>query len=279
MTTTLRPTGPLQTSADGARSRHYEVCVNSRPVGTAHIETVPDFGTGVGRITSLRIDEADRRRGRGTVAALAAEEVLRGWGCDQVTVSVPADAEPARQLTTALGYVERSRNMFKTLPSEPPALPADVTVRPLAQAEYDAWRQEEAVSFAQSWLDRGFTAEQARAKAEASERKFLPEGLATPHTWISHLLHDGEPVGLLWVGRHEVAPGDTAPFVFDVEVVEEERGKGYGRTLMKLAERIALQAGDNRIGLHVFTGNTPALRLYESLGYRTTSLYTYKQLL
>ncbi|MEU8892085.1 GNAT family N-acetyltransferase [Streptomyces sp. NPDC048442] len=279
MTTTLRPTGPLRTSADGARSRHYEVCVNSRPVGTAHIETVPDFGTKVGRITSLRIDEADRRRGRGTVAALAAEEVLRGWGCDQVTVSVPADAEPARQLVTALGYVERSRNMVKTLPSQPPALPADVTVRPLSQAEYDAWRQKESVSFAQSWLDRGLSAEQARAKSEASERKFLPGGLATPHTWISHLLHDGESVGLLWVGRHEIQPGEWAAFVYDVEVVEEQRGRGYGRALMALAERIALQVGETRLGLHVFTGNTPALRLYESLGFRTTSLYTYKQLL
>ncbi|MFI0983263.1 GNAT family N-acetyltransferase [Streptomyces sp. NPDC021093] len=279
MTTTLRPTGPLQLSDKGARSRHYEVCVNSRPVGTAHIETVPDFGTKVGRITALRIDEADRRRGRGTVAALAAEEVLRGWGCDQVTVSVPADAEPARQLATALGYVERSRNMLKTLPSEPPALPARGTVRPLTQSEYDAWRLKETASFAQSWLDQGFTAEQARAKSEASERNFLPAGLATPHTWISHLLHDGAPVGLLWLGRHEIAPGERVAFVFDVEVVEEQRGRGYGRALMTLAERIALRAGDTRIGLHVFAGNTPALRLYESLGYRTTSLYTYKQLL
>jgi ribosomal protein S18 acetylase RimI-like enzyme len=279
MTTTLRPTGPLQTSADGARSRHYEVCVNSRPVGTAHIETLADFGAKVGRIKSLRIDEADRRRGRGTVAALAAEEVLRGWGCDHVSVSVPADAEPALRMATALGYVERSRNMLKDLPPEPPALPAHVTVRPLAQAEYDAWRREEALSFAQSWIDRGVPVEQARVKAEASERKFLPDGLATPHTWINRLLHDGEPAGLLWVARHEMEPGEWAAFVFNVEVVEEQRGKGYGRALMVLAERIALQAGETRIGLHVFADNAPALRLYESLGYRTTFVYAIKQLL
>lgn len=279
MTTTLRPTGPLQTSDDGARSRHYEVCVNSRPVGTVHIETLADFGSKVGRIKSLWIDEADRRRGRGTVAALAAEEVLRGWGCNEVSVSVPADAGPALRMATVLGYVERSRNMLKDLPPEPPALPPHVMVRPLAQAEYETWRREEEASFAQSWIDRGVPVEQARLKARASERRFLPGGLATPHTWINRLLHEDEPAGLLWVARHEIEPGEWAAFVFNVEVVEEQRGRGYGRALMTLAERIALQAGETRIGLHVFADNTPALRLYESLGYRTTTLYTVKQLL
>ncbi|MFJ6699668.1 GNAT family N-acetyltransferase [Streptomyces sp. NPDC091272] len=279
MTTTLRPTGPLRTSTDGARSRDYEVCVNSRPVGTAQLATEPDFGNKVGRISALRIDEADRRRGRGTVAVLAAEEVLRGWGCDQVAVSLPADTEPALRMATALGYVERSRNMLKELHPEPPALPAHVSARPVTPAEYDAWRRKEAVSFAQSWIDRGVSAEQARAKAAASERKFLPGGLATPHTWISHLLHDGAPVGLLWVGRNEIEPGRWTAFVYDVEVVEGERGKGYGRALMTLAERTARQAGDRRLALHVFTSNTPARSLYESLGYRTTSFNSYKQLL
>lgn len=279
MTTTLRPTGPLQRSAEGARSRHYEVCVNSRPVGLVHLATVPDFGTEVGLIQSLRIDEADRRRGRGTVAALAAEEVLRGWGCDQVTLAVPADAEPALRLATALGYLERSRNMFKDLPAEPPVLPPRLADRPVTQAEYDAWRRQESASFAQNWIERGVPAEQARAKAEASERRFLPGGLATPHTWVSHLLRDGEPVGLLWLGRYESEPGEGVAFVYDVEVTEGERGKGYGRALMALAERIARDAGETRIGLHVFAGNTPALRLYASLGYRTTVVNSYKHLL
>jgi ribosomal protein S18 acetylase RimI-like enzyme len=279
MTTTLRPTGPLRTSADGARSRTYDVCVNSRPVGTAEIETVPDFGTRTGRIRSLRIDEADRRRGRGTVAALAAEEVLRGWGCDQVLVSVPADAAPAVRMVTALGYLERSRNMIKDLPAEPPALPAHVSARPMTQQEYEVWRRHSSEGYAQSWRDQGATAEQARAKAEASHRTLLPDGLATPHTWINHLVHHGEPVGFLWVGRHEIEPGEPVAFVYDVEVAEGQRGRGYGRALMIFAERIALRVGETRMGLHVFTGNTPALRLYESLGYRTTHLNSFKRLL
>ncbi|MCZ9341212.1 GNAT family N-acetyltransferase, partial [Streptomyces sp. TRM76130] len=107
MTTTLRPTEPLQRAADGTLSRRYQVCVNSRPVGAVHLGTSPAFGDSVAVIHDLRVDEGDRRRGRATVAALAAEEVARGWGCGQLTVTVPADAEAALRLVEALGYTPR----------------------------------------------------------------------------------------------------------------------------------------------------------------------------
>lgn len=124
MTTTLRPTEPLQREADGTRSRRYQVCVNSRPVGVIHLGTSPDFGDSVARILDLRIDEPDRRRGRGTVAALAAEEVVRGWSCTRIEASVPAEAEAALKVATALGYVVRHRHMEKPLGDTPPELPA-----------------------------------------------------------------------------------------------------------------------------------------------------------
>ncbi|MGB8945842.1 MAG: GNAT family N-acetyltransferase, partial [Streptomyces sp.] len=87
MTTTLRPTGPLQQSADGAKSRTYEVRVNSRPVGGIELATHPVFGPGVAEMRDLSIKEPDRRRGRATVAVLAAEEVARGWGCERIEVA------------------------------------------------------------------------------------------------------------------------------------------------------------------------------------------------
>src|SRR3954471_13929870 len=103
MTTTLRPTEPLQLADDGTRSRRYQVCVNSRPVGAIHLGTSPAFGDTVARILDLRIQEPDRRRGRATVAALAAEEVARGWGCRQIETGLPAGAEPALRLFETLG--------------------------------------------------------------------------------------------------------------------------------------------------------------------------------
>lgn len=279
MTTTLRPTGPLQHEADGARSRSYEVCVNSRPVGTIEIATYPALSATAGTIRSLHIDEADRRRGRGTVAALAAEEVLRGWGCTQVRVCVPPEAAPATRLATALGYTERSRNMIKELPEQPPALPAHVEGRPMTEAEFQPWLATAIETYAQSWLERGVPADDARAKSQADYRSILPDGLASPGTRISVLVQQGVAVGHLFVGRREVRPGEIGAFVYDVEVAEGQRGQGHGRSLMLLAEHVALDAGLRLLGLHVFADNTPAVRLYESLGYGTTAVNSFKQLL
>ncbi|MFF3246010.1 GNAT family N-acetyltransferase [Streptomyces sp. NPDC002870] len=279
MTTTLRPTGPLQHETDGARSRSYEVCVNSRPVGTIEIATYPALSATAGTIRSLHIDEADRRRGRGTVAALAAEEVLRGWGCTQVRVCVPPEAAAATRLATALGYTERSRNMIKELPEQPPALPAHVEGRPMTEAEFQPWLATAIETYAQSWRERGVPADDARAKSQADYRSILPDGLASPGTRISVLVQEGVAVGHLFVGRREVRPGEIGAFVYDVEVAEGQRGQGHGRSLMLLAEHVALDAGLRLLGLHVFADNTPAVRLYESLGYGTTAVNSFKQLL
>ncbi|MFH9724784.1 GNAT family N-acetyltransferase [Streptomyces sp. NPDC017254] len=278
MTTTLRPAEPLQQTPDGGRSRTYDVCVNSRRVGSVHLSTDPGFGAASGVIGLLRVDEPDRGRGRGTVAALASEEVLRGWGCAEVQISVPAEAAAALRMARSLGYTERSRNMVKELPDEPPALPEGVEVRPMAEAEYVVWQARAKAAFAQSWIDRGVPEDQARAKSESSYTKHLPEGLATPGAAIHVVVRDGRPAGHLWTGRIELEPGRWAAFVYDIEVDEGQRGHGYGRALMLLAERVAREAGENLLGLHVFAGNTPAIRLYESLGYRTTHVNSAKEL-
>ncbi|MFJ1842544.1 MULTISPECIES: GNAT family N-acetyltransferase [unclassified Streptomyces] len=270
MTTTLRPTGPIQQGADGVKNRAYDVCDNGRPVGAVEIGTDPGFGAQAGVLRSLRIDETRRRRGRGTIAVLAAEEVLRGWGCTQVTAAVRADETAAQGLATALGYAERSRNMVKQLPQAPPGLPDGVVGRPMTDDEFMHWERDAITAYAQTWIARGVPAEQAMRKAETSHALNLPDGLATEGAHLHVLVHEGEDVGHVWVARFEMHPGMLVGYVFDVEVREEFRGRGYGRALMLQAERIALEAGDDRIGLHVLASNTPALRLYESLGYRTT---------
>ncbi|MFI2371435.1 GNAT family N-acetyltransferase [Streptomyces sp. NPDC018833] len=279
MTTTLRPTGPIQRDDSGAAARAYDVCVNGRPVGSVRLATAPGADLSVGCVRSLSIDEAERRRGRGTVAALAAEEVLRGWGCTEVRTSVPIEAAAALRLTSALGYTERGRNMLKELPAEPPALPDGVQGRPMSEAEFDAWRAGAVTQYVQDWITRGVPRDDALARSEALHRDLLPDGLATPGAELRCMLAGGTVVGHVWVAQRELRPGEQGAYVFDVEVAEEYRGRGYGRALMLLAERIALDAGDTLIGLHVIAGNTRALSLYDSLGYRTTHRNFVKQLL
>lgn len=270
MTTTLRPSGPLQQGVDGARARHYDVCDNGRPVGAVAISTDEAFGATAGVLRSLSVEEPRRRRGRGTVAALAAEEVLRAWGCTRVRVEVPADNDPARGLAATLGYTERSRNMVKDLGPDTAPLPGGITSRAMSEEEFALWRQHAVRAYAQGWADRAVPPEQARLKSEADHAALLPEGLATEGVSFRVLVHGGETVGHVWVARQELPTGGPAGFVFDVEVREEHRGRGHGRTLMLLAEDVTRAWGADRLGLHVFTSNTPALRLYEALGYATT---------
>ncbi|CAM5374478.1 N-acetyltransferase [Streptomyces avidinii] len=273
MTTTLRPSGPLQQSTSGARSRPYEIRVNSRRVGALLLASDTPFGPTVAEIRDLAVEEPDRRRGRATVAALAAEEVLRGWGCRRVRISVPAGSPGGLRMALSLGYAEYSRNMAKELAAEPPALSEGVTGRAMTEAEYAVWLAEARESYARGWVDRGMSPEAARAKSEADHASQLPLGPATPGVSLAVLEAGGVRVGTVWTS----ARGEDS-YVFDVAVAEEHRGRGHGRDLMRLAERTALAAGHRVLALHVFSDNTPALRLYESLGYRTTDFNYAKDL-
>ncbi|MGW0798438.1 GNAT family N-acetyltransferase [Streptomyces sp. NPDC002692] len=274
MTTTLRPTEPLQRGGGGALSRRYQVCVNSRPVGGIHLSTHPEYGPSVARIGELRVDEPDRGRGRGTVAALAAEEVARSWGCRRVETAVPGDAPAALRLATTLGYVLSNRNMTKRLAGPPPGLPAGGVARPMTEAEYAPWLAREREAFAGVLMEWGVPEAEAYAKTDQGHARFLPDGLAGENALITVLEQDGVPVGTLWVGLWP----DTA-YVLGVETADGHRGRGHGRSLMRVAEAQALSAGRDRIGLNVFAGNAPAEKLYESLGYTTNTYHLYKNLL
>ncbi|WP_330451811.1 MULTISPECIES: GNAT family N-acetyltransferase [unclassified Streptomyces] len=278
MTTTLRPSGPIQPGADGAQRRAYDVCDNGRPVGSVTLTLEPGAGGATGAVKDLRIDEAVRRRGRGTIAALAAEEILRGWGCTQVFTEVAAGDTAGQRMADALGYTERSRHMLKTLPEQQPVLPAGLTGRPMTPEEFAVWEGEAVAEYAESLISRGFPRERALEMSRTSHARYLPDGLATEGARMEILFREGEAVGHIWVSPFEMHPGLRVAYVFDVEVREAFRGRGHGRALMLQAERIALAAGETRIGLHVVTANTSALRLYESLGYVLTKSYPAKPL-
>ncbi|MFC7217809.1 GNAT family N-acetyltransferase [Streptomyces polyrhachis] len=272
MTTTIRPTGPERTGADGGRARDFEVCVNGRPVGAVEVRADAERG---GRISGLRIDEGDRRRGRATVAALAAEEVLRGWGCRGVRISVPAGAAAALRLAAALGYTETNRHLEKRL-GRPPELPAGSVPRPITEIEFPAWRETSAAVYVEEAVARGASREAEVRDTERYLAAQLPQGAATPTASLRILTHDGVDVGYLWVAL--TCPGKPGGWVNDVEVRPAHRGRGHGRTLMLTAERDCLAAGTGILGLNVFADNTPALRLYESLGYAPTAFHLAKPL-
>jgi GNAT superfamily N-acetyltransferase len=281
MTTTLRPDGPEEALPGGGRSRRYAVCVNGRPVGGVRLGARPGPVAPVGSIGDLRIDAEGRRRGRGTVAVLAGEEVLRSWGCSRVEAAVPdgPGERAALGLAAALGYRVTSRKMAKRLPEVPPELPPGRTARPLGGDEFPAWRAESTAGYEASLRAAGYAAADARARAEEDTARLVPDRHDSPDHVLRRLLAGDRVVGTLWVTLDRAADPDgrRMAWVSEVEVADGERGRGHGRALMLLAERECLAAGVRDLGLNVFADNAPANALYRSLGYRTfrTSLLKY----
>ncbi len=271
MTTTLRPAGPEEFLLDGGRGRDWLVCANGRPVGAVRTTARP-LGSGwTGRIERLEIAPEGRRCGRGTVAALAAEEVLRGWGCHRAEVTVPVEAPSALALALALGYAETNRKLVKRI-GQPPLPAAELTIRQIGPERFPQWLEEAKATYREHLVRAGLSELQARDTCEADHTHLLTAGHATPGVALRQLLCGADPVGSFWLSLREGALPDGRPlaWVMTVEVHPTRRGHGYGRELMLAAERACLAAGVHDLGLNVYTANHVAIALYDSLGYRPT---------
>ena len=119
-------------------------------------------------------------------------------------------------------------------------------------------------------------AEEAAAKSTTA---FFPDGApAEGHSlFIGREVETGERAGVLWLFERKTASG-TSVFIYDVEVEQDRRAKGWGRELMAYAEQWAGQRGAFEIALNVFGGNTVARGLYSSLGYSERSVAMAKPL-
>ncbi|WP_327065737.1 GNAT family N-acetyltransferase [Kitasatospora sp. NBC_01302] len=279
MTTTLRPAGPETATPDGGADRRWLICANGRPVGTVRTVARRYGSYRVGRIEELAVTDGPRR-GRGTVAVLAAEEVLRAWGCHRAEVTVPVEARPAHALALALGYVETNLHLLKRI-GRPAPLRSGLTIRPIGPAEYPDWLAATQAEFQAQLRGAGFSADQAVQRCAAEHTRLLLQGHATPGVALRRLLLDERPLGSLWLALDNGRLSDGSPlaWVMTIEVAPEERGKGYGRELLLAAERECLAAGVRDLGLNVYADNTVALGLYASLGYRTAGRVLTKTLL
>ncbi|MFJ5885695.1 GNAT family N-acetyltransferase [Kitasatospora cineracea] len=272
MTTTLRPDGPEEAGVGGGRTQRWHIMVNGRRAGGLRTNAWARTGQYPGEVCELEVAEPDRRRGRATVAVLAAEEVLRYWGCARAQLTVPAGAAVALHLAHTLGYTEQMRNLGKDL-TQPPPTPGELTDRPITAEEYPDWRRSAIAGYREELLTAGLGPDEATARAESDHRRALPVGPGTVGTVLRQLLDaDGRVLGSVWVTLHQdrLPNGSPLAWLMLVKVAPEHRGRGHGRTLMHIAERECLRAGVRHLGLNVFRDNGVAIGLYESLGYRTT---------
>lgn len=114
--------------------------------------------------------------------------------------------------------------------------------------------------------DFGMSPEGARAHADSSIDRLVPDGQLLPSHVVFMIEIDGEPGGDLWLANRD-DNAETTLFIYDITVDEEHRGKGYGKAAMAFTEEEAQRRGIGRIGLFVGGRNAVARGLYRSLGY------------
>jgi ribosomal protein S18 acetylase RimI-like enzyme len=145
-----------------------------------------------------------------------------------------------------------------------------VELRPMTPEEYDRWRGPAVIDYAQAWVDSGIlTPDEAKKRADKQFAELLPDGLETAHHAFFTPMDGDQPVGVLWV--HFDDSGEQRAFIYDIEVSEHLRRRGYGRAIIEALVDEARGRGARSIGLNVFGSNPGAKALYDQMGFEVTS--------
>jgi len=151
----------------------------------------------------------------------------------------------------------------------------DIRLVPKTAEDTAAWLPIAMAAYEAARIRAGDTPEQAVAARRLSEQQFFPDGRLVEGHFLFTVEVDGEDAGWLWIGP---SSDPTSWWVWDVAVHEAFRGRGIGRATMLLAEDVARSQGAASMRLNVFAYNTPAIRLYDGLGYETASMHKQKLL-
>ncbi|GIO23287.1 GNAT family N-acetyltransferase [Oceanobacillus sp. J11TS1] len=91
--------------------------------------------------------------------------------------------------------------------------------------------------------------QEAISKATAEHEKLLPNGEKTENNYLFTIRDGQQEVGMIWLAQISAEKG----FIYDINIWEGNRGKGYGKLAMEEIESAAKKIGLKKIGLHVFT--------------------------
>jgi ribosomal protein S18 acetylase RimI-like enzyme len=97
--------------------------------------------------------------------------------------------------------------------------------------------------------------------AQGYERRFRPENVDPFASYV--YFRETRPTAVVLVARR----GWTSR-IAAMAVAPEARGEGLGKLIMRDAIEEAVERGDRSVLLEVFEHNTPAVKLYEGLGFR-----------
>ncbi len=259
------------------RARDLLLVTDGDLAGYAHLDPTDPVE---GPSGELVIDPAHRGRGLGlllthALVAEAGERPLRLWA--------HGDRPAAARLAAAAGFqrVRALWQMRRSLQSQldRPQIPDGITIRTFVVGQdEDEWTSLNARAFARHPEQGAWT----REDLDMREREpwFDPDGFFLAE-------RDGKLVGFHWTkihGSRDAEPGghgggadgdggaatrghEPIGEVYVVGVDPNERGSGLGRALTLVGLCYLRAQGLFQVMLYVDESNTPAIRLYESLGF------------
>jgi len=245
------------------RARNILLFDGGELAGYAHLDPT---GPVEGPSGELVIHPAHRRRHLGLelVRALAAEA-----GDHQLRLWAHGDLPAASRLAAAAGFtrVRALWQMRRSLQARlgRPQLAGGTTVRTFQiGGDEDAWTALNARAFSRHPEQGAWTL----ADLELREREpwFDPAGFFLAE-------RDGRLIGFHWTkihgqdGEEATHPHEALGEVYVVGVDPDERGSGLGRALTLVGLRYLRSRGLFQVMLYVDEANTPAIGLYESLGF------------
>lgn len=151
-----------------------------------------------------------------------------------------------------------------------------VTLQPMPDERVAIWIANSFDTYLAERIESGEAPDVAEAKVRRSQAENFPDGRPLPTHHVFDVLADDEVVGWLWIGPQ--LGGTDTWWVFDIEITEKFRRRGYARAALELGHEEAKRLGATAIGLNVFGFNTGARALYEKLGYAVTATQMKREL-
>jgi RimJ/RimL family protein N-acetyltransferase len=108
-------------------------------------------------------------------------------------------------------------------------------------------------------------------RSASAERRYLKAIRRHPDAAVFVAEENGGIIGRLSVSR-DAHPASEHVADLGLMVARDHRRRGIGLALMEAAEDWARRVGVRKLELHVFPHNTPAIALYERLGYEREGL-------
>ena len=152
-------------------------------------------------------------------------------------------------------------------------------MRPMTAEERTTWIAESQDDYVARRAKAGEPEEVARRTVEEQHASYFPDGRPAPGHELMVFEDGGARVGRVWVGPHPMHPdAPEAAWVYNIEIDEPFRGRGFGRAGLAAVEAHLSRAGVVEVGLNVFGDNHAARQLYTTSGYDEYAITMEKKL-